>query len=230
MGGSFLLGEGRHDDKWSLLDDLGQVCRQERTPLEARLGGSERSAKRHDAARHGWRSHMAFDVRCRCHFPSNPRHVTVLLNSVLPVKPEPGQDGASESPHLVRRSMGTLLSILESLPERMPATSVRLVVFDPDQQRELFRQDDFKVDEIHRIAHTADGIDQWAVGHSAIRTRWEPEISSPTLRTRRFGQRSPPDDVVFLGLPWGGAKNYPHLPSRLAREIAAVLLSGIPTL
>ncbi len=208
LGGIFFLGEGRYDVKWSLLDDLGQICRQEWT-LDARLSGSEKSARvtmpPDTVGDLTWRTTPIAAASAL-----NPRHVTVLLNAALPVNVQPGQM-AHPSRHVSSvAEWGTLLSMLASLLERLPGTSVRLVVFDADRQRELFRQDNFTVDQIDRIAHAADGMERWAVGYDSIRNPTGGWALLAGLENKEIHATHPPDAVVFLGLPWGWDEKPPR--------------------
>ena len=61
--GTFQTGEGRYDVKWSLVDDLGRVCRQEWT-VDAHLAASERSEKAVAGSQGQWQAH-----RSRCPRP-----------------------------------------------------------------------------------------------------------------------------------------------------------------
>jgi len=134
--GLFLLEEGHYHVKWSMLDDLGRVFRKE-WDLEAKATGKERitmpSGTAGDLA---WRS--AAEARASAY----PQRVTLLVN--------------------VSRTAGypwtTLLAVLEPLVERLSTASVRLVVFDLPQQRELFRADDFTLNSMNRLVHATNWL------------------------------------------------------------------------
>jgi hypothetical protein len=177
--GLFLLGEGHYQVKWSMLDDLGRVFRKE-WDLEAKATGKERitmpSGTAGDLA---WR--LASEVPASAY----PQRVTLLVN--------------------VSRTAGypwtTLLAVLEPLVERLSTASVRLVVFDLPQQRELFREDGFTLNGVNRLVHATN----WLTGrvgpgpfeHQAgvwdlLANLVNGEIQSP----------EPADAVVFVGAPW----------------------------
>ena len=56
-----------------------------------------------------------------------------------------------------------LIGILASLLERLPGTTIRLVVFDLDQQKETLRQDHFTLKDLDKAAHAANNTDHWIV-------------------------------------------------------------------
>lgn len=138
--GSFLVGEGRYDVKWSLLDDLGRVCRAEWT-VDAHSSLGERSAKvtmpPGTVGDYSWRPALAVAPA-----PGMPaRRITILMNAALPVRRQFGRLArvAVGSPAISQWE--TLVSVLSSLLEQIAGSSVRLVIFNLDQQREIFRQD-----------------------------------------------------------------------------------------
>jgi hypothetical protein len=198
--GTFLVGQGRYDVKWSLLDDLGRVCRQAWT-VDARLDGKERSATvlmpPDTAGDYSWRPRGTAAVIPVGH----RRHITILLNAAIPIN---GHDTGSPA-----SQWGTLLSMLASLLERMRADTVRLVVFNLDQQRELFRQDAFTAGEIERVSHAADGREQWAVDYHVL---LKPDGGWDLLRdieNKEIHATVPSDEVIFLGLPQSSAEAPP---------------------
>ena len=79
--GFFLLGEGHYEVKWSLLDDLGRVCRKEWT-LDAKAQHNERVLMPPGTAGDlSWSpAHTAGT--------GYPRRTTVLLNPALPGAPQ----------------------------------------------------------------------------------------------------------------------------------------------
>jgi hypothetical protein len=96
----------------------------------------------------------------------------------------------------------TLLAVLAPLVERLSLASVRLVVFDLPQQRELFREDGFTLNGMNRLVHatnwlTPGHVDPGPFKHQAgvwdlLATLVNGEIRSP----------EPADAVVFVGAPW----------------------------
>jgi len=177
--GLFLLGEGRYHVKWSILDDLGRVFRKE-WDLEAKATGKERiTMPAGTAGDLAWRSAAAIPAS------AYPQRVTLLVN--------------------VSRIAGypwtTLLAVLEPLAERLSTASVRLVVFDLPQQRELFREDGFTLNGMNRLVHATNWltgrVDPDPFEHQAgvwdvLANLVNGEIQSP----------EPAGAVVFVGSPW----------------------------
>ena len=78
-----------------------------------------------------------------------------------------------------------LLGTLASLLERVPTTSVRLVVFNLDQQRELYRQDGFSTPGFNEVARS---LIRWSWAWWTImscKTRGGMWICSRTSSTRK---------------------------------------------
>ncbi len=198
--GTFLLGAGRYEVKWSLLDDLGRVCRTKWT-VEAKLEGNEKSAKismpRGTAGDFSW--HPAVIATPPAGAPV--RHITVLMNAAMPVGrqlPRRAQSGIDSS---AVSQWGTLVSILGSLLEHLPGVSVRLVVFNQDQQREIFRQEEFTTVQMSQVAHAADGIEQWKVDSRVLLNPAGGWNLLSDLENKEIHAAVPSDTVVFLGLP-----------------------------
>jgi hypothetical protein len=125
---------------------------------------------------------------------SKLRHVTILLNAAMP----PAQRGATPIDRWVM-----LLSMFSSLAEQMPEASLRVIAFDTDQQRELFRADDFKPEQMNELAHVANAKERWAVNYQVLQN---PSGGWDLLRDLENGEThttTPADTVVFLGVPNG---------------------------
>jgi hypothetical protein len=187
--GTFFVGEGRYDIKWSLLDDLGRVCRQQWT-IDAHLSMAERSLK--VSMPPGTVRDSSWQPPSGAQAATKLRHVTVLLNAAVPAirQAKPAAD-----------EWQTLMSILSALLQRMPGTHVRLIVFNLDQQRELLRKDDFTAADLNLVAHLADDAQRWAIDHRVLSNpsgEWDllSNLESEEIRATPL-----PDTVIFLGLP-----------------------------
>jgi hypothetical protein len=195
--GTFFTGEGRYDIKWSLLDDLGRVCRQQWT-IDAHLSTAERSVKvampPDNAGDFSWRPPSAAEAATKL------RHATVLLNAAVPAIRQ-AEPAASE--------WQTLLSILSALLERMPGTHVRVIVFNLDQQRELVRKDDFTAADMNQVAHLADDVQRWAVDHRVLSNPSGEWDLLRDLESKEIHAVVPSDAVIFLGLPETSSEKKP---------------------
>ncbi len=204
--GTFLLGEGHYEVKWTLLDDLGRVCRAQWS-LDARLAGNEKTAKVLMApGTVGDFSWHPAAVTAPPPAGSSARHITVLMNAALPVRRQ-------FTPAVSQ--WGTLVSILESLVELMPGVSVRLVVFNQDQQREIFRQEGFTTSQMSQVSHAVDGMEQWKVDSHVLMNPSGGWNLLGELENKEIHAAAPADTVVFLGLAdTSREKMPPGMPER----------------
>lgn len=214
--GLFLLGAGRYHVNWNLLDESGRVCRKQWT-LDARLSRSDRSIQLgmppDTAADLSWRTRPADAPNLtadgdRDRAPGIPAaHITVLVNAATL---NPGRRTGGRGPGSrtmagrggpVSSRWATLVGILASLLERLPAASVRLVVFNLNQQKELFRQDGFTTDGISRIAHAGDEAQQWSVDYHVLQHPAGSWDLLAHLVNQEIHSAAPSDLVLFLGMP-----------------------------
>ncbi len=231
--GTFFTGAGHYDVKWSLRDDLGRVCRQDWT-LDAHPDEPERRLTsimpRGTVGDFSWH-------------PESPiakitRHVTVLLNAAIPISGRMPSAGGQ---------WATVLTILSSILEGLPEADVRLIVFNLDQQRELFVKDHFTTADFAAIVHIADTPSQWIVNSNSLQS---PRGGWNLIRDLENNERHAvpsPDTIIFLGLPTASAEKMPpglrrpspgqsprlfYLPYRItaptARENLTRLTAGAP--
>ena len=142
VGGGYLLGEGVYDVRWMMLDDAGRVFRKT-WRLDVHLSHADRQVK----------VAMPPDtvgelvLRGSRPLPTETgdavtRRLTILLH-VAPLFPQ--------RTHLHYGDVMTLMSTVSSLMEHVPARSVRLVLFNLDQQKELYRKDDFLLRDMAQL-------------------------------------------------------------------------------
>lgn len=188
IDGAFFVGEGGYQVDWLIADRNGQTCRK----------------------------HWHIDAK-----PSRgDRGLDVSLppGTVAPLRYEPWK-GANDdrgkplrlslyvhvAPLSMRRlkihpyDQTMLLSSVRSLLERTPFTSIKLVAFNLDQQKEIFRQDGFTAEGWERLIDSVSNLDLVTVpvmvlakrtGHlDMIRNYFDQELSA----------EQPADAVVFLG-------------------------------
>ena len=190
VGGGYLLGEGRYDVKWAMLDDAGRVCRGS-WHVDARLGRRERQMKL------SMPPDTVADFTLRGRPDSRrgsddaaPIRLTVLLNAA-PLFPLRTRLRASDRV--------VLLGLLSSLLERVPARSVRLVVFNLDQQKTLLRQDAFAPNALGRVAQALNGTELGLVDYHVLQNRRGHVDFLAGLINQELRAETPSDVVVFLG-------------------------------
>lgn len=195
--GTFQTGEGRYQVKWALIDDQGRVCRQEWT-IDAHPAFSERSGK--VAMRPGTVGDFSSRSAASAPAVTKSRRVTILLNAAMPVLRRAGQPS---------NSWGMLLSMLTSIMEQMPEAAFRVVAFDTEQQRELFRKDGFNAADMNDVARVSNAKQHWAVDY---RTLQKPAGGWDLLRdlvNKELDAPSPAEAVIFLGVTFGRFENMP---------------------
>jgi hypothetical protein len=187
--GVFQVGEGRYSVDWILADDQNRACRKSWKVL-ARLDGKERSLKLGMAANtvagvtfHRWKQSDERDVR-----PLD--RLTVLLHAA-PLYPR--------SNRFRFQDRMLLISSLASLLEAVPARSVRVVVFNLDQQKELFRQDDLTPDSFDRVAQSTTDLQLQIVDYRVLENRRGHISLLADLINHELAAEQPPDKVIFLG-------------------------------
>ena len=65
----------------------------------------------------------------------------------------------------------TLLGSLSSLLERVPARPVRLVVFNLDQHKELYRKEDFTLDSLDQVSSSINSMELDLVDVETLQNR-----------------------------------------------------------
>jgi hypothetical protein len=190
VGGGYLLGEGRYDVKWTLVDDAGRVCRAS-WRVDAKLGRRERQLNlalpRDTIADFTLRGRR--DSR-RGADDAAPIRLTVLLNAA-PLSPLQTRLRANDRV--------LLLGLLSSLLERVPARSVRLVVFNLDQEKTLLRQDALAPGALGRVAQALNGTELGLVDYHVLQNPKGYVGFLAGLMNQELRAETPSDVVVFLG-------------------------------
>jgi len=201
VGGGYLLGEGRYDVNWTLLDDTGRVCRSS-WRVDARLGRHERqvslSMPRDTVAE--------FTLRGRPHRKRGaddaaPIRLTVMLHAA-PLAPLRTRLRASDRV--------ILLGLLSSLLERVPARSVRLVIFNLDEEKTLLRQDAFAPDALDQVAQSLNGLELGRVDYHVLQNPRGHVDFLAGLMNLELRAEAPSDVVVILGPETRYVDNLPH--------------------
>jgi hypothetical protein len=193
VGGVYVLGEGRYTVDLLLLDDSNRVCRKS-WPVEAKLGANERGLK--------------LGMNPETVGPLSFRHWSPQRDSAADVRPLSRLTVLLHAAPVVARStkfrardrtllLGSLASLLESLPAR----SVRLVVFNLDQQRELFRDDILTPEGFDRAAEAMSNLELGLVDYRILRNRGGHMSLLADLINQELQSADPSDAVVILGPP-----------------------------
>ena len=95
--------------------------------------------------------------------------------------------------------MVTLMSTVSSLLERVPARSVRLVLFNLDQQKELYRKDDFLLQDMGQVSQAMTNIELGKVDFQVLQNKRGHVDLLADLVNREMQAQPSSDVVVFLG-------------------------------
>lgn len=210
--GLFLVGEGHYDVSFSVLDDLGRVCRRKWT-LDARPDKND-----HSTLPPGTVAGVSLPQARTflLNSPAQPRRITVVLDT-LPAVPRIVRPGKPDGAEWLLNKWGILVSMLTSLLEQNPGDSVRVVGLDLAGQRETVLRDGFTLNDMNGAVHLGDVMDRATIQLPAnVRV-----VPSPTgiadflagVVQREVEVEPPPSAVIFMGTPLGG-KLPPHFSVR----------------
>jgi len=189
VAGGYLLGEGRYDVAWKMMDERGRVC-SHRWTMVAKLSREERKIK---VALPPWTVtdfRLRGVPRTRQTDDAAPVRLTVLMHAA-PLNPR--------RTHLSPRDHMLLLGTLSSLLERVPVRSVRLVVFNLDQQREVYRQERFSLEALGQVARSIGGLELDMVDYRLLQNRGGHLDLLADLVNGELSAQELSDVVLFLG-------------------------------
>ncbi|MBV9082845.1 MAG: hypothetical protein JOZ62_09230, partial [Acidobacteriaceae bacterium] len=146
--GAFALGEGKYTAELLLADDRGRVFRK-RWKITAELKRGEHSVSLNVPPQTVEAVTPASLEASRPQRDDGLR-LTILLDAA-PINPSATKLHAWDRTFLIQ----TVASLLRELP----CSSVRLIAFNLDQQRELFREDDFDAAGIRRLAQALQQVE-----------------------------------------------------------------------
>src|SRR5258706_2979134 len=141
-GGSYLLGEGRYDVTWMLIDHAGRACRQS-WQVDVALGRGDKGVKLNmppgtvaGLSQRGLPMRGSPTVEHEAD-PGPPRRLTVLVDAAPFTYRRASRAGLSGG------DRNLLMGMLAALLERLPSANVKLGLFNLEQQRELLRHEGF---------------------------------------------------------------------------------------
>jgi hypothetical protein len=187
--GAYFLGVGRYSVESTLLDGRNRVCRKQWQIVvgPARAIRAIPFALPPDTVR-PFTPAVSPDTQ---HQDSTaPMHLSVLLNAA-----------AFSTLRTVIRpyDRGVLLGALTALLEHLPATSVRLVVFSLEQQREVFRSESFAPPGVDKAADAIRSLQLATVDVQVLQKPLGHVDFLARLIARERDEPNPADTIVFLG-------------------------------
>jgi hypothetical protein len=190
FGGGYLLGEGAYDVRLMLLDDTGRTCRKN-WHVDARRSHAENKVKVAMPPDTVWE----FSLRGLRRLPAAiddaaPLRMTIFLHTA-PLFPRRTRMRPAD--------MMTLISTVSSLLEHVPARSVRLVLFNLDQQKELYRKEDFVLRDMAQVSQAMANIELGLVDFQTLQNRRGYVDLIADMVNREIGAQPASDVVLFLG-------------------------------
>ncbi len=193
VGGGYLLGEGGYRVRHLFLDEAGRTCRHD-WHVEVHRGRGEGKVRVAmppgsvlDVSLRGRRARSAVTPD-----DARPIRLTILLHT------------APMFPRRTRLRTGDILTLLASVTsvlERVPAVNVRLVAFNLDQQRELYRKDGFGLSDLPAVANAMTRVELGLVDAKVLQNRRGTVETLAGLVNAELAAEPSPDTVVFLGPP-----------------------------
>lgn len=190
VGGGYLLGEGLYNVRWMMMDDSGRVCRKN-WRVDVHLSRADSKVKVAMPPDTVWE----LGLRGSRTLPQGTDDAAALRLTIF----------LHTAPLFPRRTrmrpndMVTLMSTVSSLLERVPARSVRLVLFNLEQQKELYRKDDFALRDMAQVSQAMTNIELGLVDFQVLQNK-RGHVDLLTDLVNRELQAQPASDVVlFLG-------------------------------
>ena len=110
-----------------------------------------------------------------------------------------------------------LLGTLSSMLQRVRTSSVRIVVFNLEQQKEIFRLDPFGPDALEKISDSMNQLELATVDYRVLQNRRGHVDLLADLVNQELAEKAPSDVVIFLGPP---ARFWDKLPQDLLEKPA----------
>ncbi|HLG99890.1 MAG TPA: hypothetical protein VKX49_26510 [Bryobacteraceae bacterium] len=191
LGGAFWVGEGDYKVEWVLFDEQGRVCRKQ-WKIAAKLTGSEHAitpgVAPYTVAQVSFRRWSAQDASAA---DAAPLHRLTVFLHAAPLYPR--------STRLRAQDRLTLLGSLASLLESVPAQTVRLVIFNLDQQKELYRTDAFTPETFDQAAQSLTTLQLQLVDYSVLKNRRGHIDLLENLLKQELRAPDPPDAAIVIG-------------------------------
>jgi len=196
--GLFLVGEGLYQVSFSMLDDSGRVCRESWNLDAAPNGGNRPEAMLPPNAVADFSSlHAQPTGSPQPHL----ERLTILLDAAWMMTPRMVSWLRPEPADSYINRWETLLSMLAAVMQQVPANSVRLVVFDLTQQREVLRKDGFTLRDMGGVVRLGDARQQWPVNYRVLQNPSGAWDLVSDLANREARAQPPSGAVVFIGIP-----------------------------
>jgi hypothetical protein len=195
IGGGYLMGEGIYTVRHLLIDERGRTCRKD-WRVDVRPGRGESKVKTAippgtvwDVSLRGARLVPPPDIDGATDDAASLR-LTIMLHAA-PTFPR--------RTRLRQNDIMMLLASVTSLLEHVPVRSVRLIAFNLDQQRELYRKDGFQLRNMPEVAEAMNRTELGLVDAKVLQNRRGHLDVIADLVNQEVKAPEPSDIVLFLG-------------------------------
>ena len=189
ISGAYLLGIGQYAVDWAMVDDKDRVCRKSWRVTVA-LNHSQRQVKPAMAPNTVGALSFVKWSQAEASDDLRPLRLTVLMHAAPILRTMTRIRGRDQS-----RLLGSLVALLE----RVPAVSVRVVAFNLDQQREVFRSEHFDSAGFEKLAETLQEIELGTVDYKVLKNTTGKVDLLADLVNQELDAKERSDAVVFLG-------------------------------
>jgi hypothetical protein len=186
VGGAVQLGEGRYAASVLVRDDMGRTCTHD-WPIDIQYQRAARGLE--TAMPAGVVTSLWTHASTARREPAFDR-LTVLLHAA---------PAASRAMQLRPGDLELWLSEVTSLLEQAPARHVRFVVFNLEQQRELFRDEDFQLDRLNLAAEAIYNLQLLTVDYHVLQRRTGDVDFLADLVNQEMTIPERSEAVVFVG-------------------------------
>ncbi len=190
VGGSYLLGEGRYTIALLLFDDARRTCRSQWF-TEVKLSRPEHNIRPRIPPGSVWPvSTTNLPEPVKKTSTASKSRFTVLLNAA-PLHAR----GTVISPDDRELLLGSLATLLEELP----SASVRLVVFNLDQQKKIFADDRFTTANLAKVGESMDQLELASVKYDVLQNTTGHFSLLAGLVKDELKDEERSDAIVFFG-------------------------------
>lgn len=202
LAGAFFAGEGHYQLNAVVFDDAHRVCRADwQVEVRPRWSELDRMLLAPDDVLPV--SSIA-DNAASSDAANRIDSMTILVHA------------ASFNPNnsqLEARDVITTIGSLAALLEQLPATSVRLIVFNLHQVKELYRKEDFSFNDLEKLSRVLDGIQLGQVDFKVLQhPQWERDVLNQLMH-RELHEAKRSSYVVFLGPDGSYGPRNPSAPT-----------------
>ncbi len=185
--GMFAVGEGEYVVEALIVDQHGRFFRKRWKIRAARNHSQSAVALAVPAGTVAYVGQLGWDGKLAR--PGTGRRVTILLDAAAL---RPGQSS------LRAWDRALLLQVLAAVLEQVPCESVRLVAFNLDQQREIFRTERLDSEGFETLSRALRSLELGTVSYRSIQRGHATELLARLTNTEINAEHAS-DTVIFLG-------------------------------